>query len=150
MTPVGLGRVILDASAAVALLADAGVAGTWVAETVRGASLLAPELMPFEVGNILRRQALAGALDASAAKLAHADLLDLPVDLYPYVALGDRVWELRGNLTAYDASYVALAELVEAPIVTLDTRLAQSPGPRCAILSYQRDRGSTHASRWGT
>ena len=131
--PAGL---VLDASAAVALLADDGQPGAWVANTVRGQSLFAPELMPFEVSNILRRQVLAGLLDASSATLAHADLLALPVDLYPYSGLGDRAWQLRGNLTSYDASYVALAEMLGATLVTLDKRLARAHGTHCAIAAY--------------
>jgi predicted nucleic acid-binding protein len=129
-------RLVLDASAAVALLADAGPTGQWVEATIRGATLLAPELMPFEVSNILRRHALAGVLDASGATLAHADLVALPIDLYPYAALAERVWELRANITAYDASYIALAELAAAPLVTLDAKLAGATGPTCKILAY--------------
>ncbi len=136
MTPQAPPRFVLDASAAVALLADAGPTGQWVEATIRGATLLAPELMPFEVGNILRRHALAGVLDASAATLAHADLVALPVGLYPYAALAERVWELRANITAYVASYVAVAELAAAPLVTLDAKLADATGPTCKILAY--------------
>ncbi|MGH3728712.1 MAG: type II toxin-antitoxin system VapC family toxin, partial [Micromonosporaceae bacterium] len=127
---------MLDASAAVALLADEGEAGTWAEGAVKGMVLFAPDLMPFEVSNILRRHTVTGALDQTAAALAHADLTTLRVDLFPYVALADRVWELRHNLTAYDASYVALAELLEARLVTLDARLAKAPGPRCEIIAY--------------
>lgn len=129
-------QIVLDASAAVALLADCGPAGQWVEATIRGAHLLAPELMPFEAGNILRRHALAGILDPSAATLAHTDLIALPVDLHPYVGLAERVWELRANLTVYDASYVALAELATAPLITLDVRLSRAPGIRCPIRAY--------------
>jgi predicted nucleic acid-binding protein len=155
MTPPAPARVVLDASAAVALLADSGPAGQWVETAIAGTSLLAPELLPFEVGNILRRHALAGLLDASAAALAHADLVALPIDLYPYAAVADRVWELRANLTepvfvrncgprklrsssftVYDASYVALAELLAASLVTLDARLVRAPGARCPMLAY--------------
>jgi predicted nucleic acid-binding protein len=132
-------RVVLDASATVALLADAGLAGQWVEAAISGASLFAPELMPFEVSNILRRHALAGALDASAATLAHADLIVLPIDLYPYVGLAERVWQLRANLTAYDGSYVALAELLSASLITLDGRLARAPGPQCSIVAYPEE-----------
>jgi len=139
MTAPAPTRIVLDASAAVALLADAGPAGQWVADTISGASLFAPELMPFEVSNILRRHALAGVLDPSAATLAHVDLVALPVDLYPYVGLAERVWELRANLTAYDGSYVALAELLAASLITLDGRLARAPGPRCSIIAYPED-----------
>ena len=73
MTAPAHPRFVVDASAVVALLADAGPAGTWVADTIRGGSLFAPELMPFEVANILRRHAFAGILNpSSAATLAHA------------------------------------------------------------------------------
>lgn len=136
MTAPNTAHLVLDASAAVALLADAGPAGQWVETTIAGMSLLAPELLPFEVGNILRRQALAGVLDASAATLAHADLVALPIHLYPYAAVADRAWELRANMTTYDASYVALAELLTVPLVTLDVRLTRAPGARCPILAY--------------
>ena len=136
MTAVSPSRLVLDASAAVALLADAGPAGEWVATTISGATLIAPDLMPFEVSNILRRHTHSGALDPSAATLAHTDLLALTVDLYPYAAFAERVWELRQNVTAYDAAYVALAELLAAPLVTLDARLARAPGARCSTLTY--------------
>jgi predicted nucleic acid-binding protein len=136
MTPSRRAHLVMDASAMVALLADAGPAGTWAESTIRGASLLAPDLMPFEVASILLRHAQAGELDLSAATLAHADLVALPVQLFSYVALAERVWELRGTLTAYDAAYVALAEWLSAPLVTLDTRLARIVGPRCTVLCY--------------
>jgi predicted nucleic acid-binding protein len=136
MTADGPALVVLDASAAVALLSDAGPAGRWVAATVTGATLVAPGLMPFEASNILRRHALAGILDPSAATLAHADLVALPVALYPYLGLADRAWAMRANITVYDASYVALAELLAATLVTLDGRLARAPGVRCPVLAY--------------
>ncbi|HEY7198876.1 MAG TPA: type II toxin-antitoxin system VapC family toxin, partial [Candidatus Dormibacteraeota bacterium] len=112
------------------MLADDGARGEWATAQAGGARLAAPHLMPFEAGNILRRQALAGILDSSAATLAHGDLLAMPVDLCPYAVLADRAWALRGNLTVYDASYVALAELLEATLVTLDGRIARATGPR--------------------
>jgi predicted nucleic acid-binding protein len=129
--------LVIDASAAVALLADGGPAGDWVAQSTAGARLAAPELMHVEAANILRRHALAGILDATAATLAHADLVDLPVDLYPYRAVHDRAWELRNNLTVYDAAYVAIAELLSAPLVTLDARIAGAAGPKCSVVAYR-------------
>jgi len=129
-------RLVVDSSALVALLADAGQAGRWVAEAVTGTDLAAPQLAPFEVANILRRQVLSGHLSPVEATLAHADLIVLQVELWPYVPLAERVWELRENITAYDASYVALAELLETTLVTLDARLAKAPGPRCPIEVY--------------
>ncbi len=128
--------LVVDSSALVALLADDGPAGSWVADAVAGATLFAPQLVSFEAANILRRQMVSGHLSRSEAALAHADLIVLPLDLWPYAPLAERVWELRENLTSYDASYVALAELLEAALVTLDVRLANAPGPRCRIQAF--------------
>ncbi|HZV52082.1 MAG TPA: type II toxin-antitoxin system VapC family toxin [Candidatus Dormibacteraeota bacterium] len=129
-------RLVIDASAVVALLADDGPAGRWVTASVAGADLAAPELMPYEAANILRRQELAGVLDPTAASLAHRDLTALPLQLCPYAPLAARAWELRRALTTYEASYVALAELLGAPLVTLDARLGRALGPRCSVLAY--------------
>lgn len=127
------GTLVLDSSAIVALLADGGPAGEWAAATAEDAFLAAPTLAVFEAANILRRQLLAGRLDAVEASLVHDDLLALPLQLWPYAAVAGRAWQLRGTLTAYDASYVALAELLDADVLTLDKRLARASGPRCAI-----------------
>ncbi len=91
--------------------------------------------MPAEVANILRRAALAGEITADVAALAHADLLQLRVELFPYEPFAARVWELRENFTAYDAWCVALAEHTQAGLATLDERLASSSGPRCAFAT---------------
>ncbi len=131
-------RFVVDASAVVALLTDAGPAGEWAAVHVAGASLAAPDLMPYEAANILRRQVLSGTLDATAATLAHGDLTAMPVDLCPYAALAERAWILRANLTIYDAAYVALAELLGVPFLTLDARLGRATGPRCPIVTYEQ------------
>jgi predicted nucleic acid-binding protein len=68
------------------------------------------------------------------ASLAHADPLDLRVEFFPYQPCAARIWELRGNVTCYDGWYVAVAELLHAPLATLDGRLANSAGPRCQFL----------------
>jgi predicted nucleic acid-binding protein len=117
-------------------LADAGPAGDWVAASISGALLAAPELALFEAANIFRRQILSGALDQTQATLAHQDLVDLSLELWPYAPLAERAWELRGNLTIYDGSYVALAELLETAVITLDTKFVNAPGPRCPIIAY--------------
>lgn len=126
-------RRVCDASALVAMLLDAGADGQWAADALTGTDLCAPALMPFECANVVRRQELAGLASPDQAALAHADLLDLAVELWPYEALADRVWELRGNLSSYDAAYVALAEILDVPLVTLDRRISRAPGIRCAI-----------------
>lgn len=126
---------VVDASVVVAALADAGTDGRWAGAVLAERVLAAPELMPFESANILRRATLAGELDEALAILAHSDLAALPVDLYPYEAVAGRAWELRRNLTIYDAAYVALAEALDAPLITLDRRLARASGPRCTFIT---------------
>ena len=126
-------RVVCDASALVALLLDSSEAGDWATEHLTGADLAAPHLVGFEAANIVRRQELAGLVSADQTAQAHSDLLDLAIELWPYELLAIRAWELRANLSSYDASYVALAELLDAPLVTLDRRIARAPGVRCAV-----------------
>lgn len=126
-------ELVIDASAMVALLSDGGQLGDWASGEVSERALFAPELMRYETANILRRNRLAGILDETTASAAHRDLLDLVVHLEPYSVVAERVWELRDNLTVYDACYAALAELREAPLLTVDVKLSRSSGPRCAF-----------------
>jgi predicted nucleic acid-binding protein len=127
--------VVVDASCVVAALVDEGVAGRWAEGQLTGDDLAAPHLMPVEVAGILRRAVLAGELTHDVGSLAHGDLLALPVELFAYEPLAERVWELGRSVTAYDAWYVALAELLGAPLATADIRLSRSQGPRCAFLT---------------
>lgn len=124
--------VVLDASVAVAALVDSGPDGRW-AETLLEGDLAAPHLLHVEVANVLRRAVQAGDLTDDVASLAHADLLGLSIQLVSYTLVADRVWELRSNLTSYDAWYVAVAELLDAPLATLDRRLVGSSGPTCTF-----------------
>lgn len=78
---------------------------------------------------------MTGRLTEAGASRAHADLLGLPIELYDYYELADRIWQLRNTITVYDAWYVALAEALEVPLATLDLRLARAPGARCAFLT---------------
>jgi predicted nucleic acid-binding protein len=126
-------QIVVDSSALTALLIDSGPDGKWVAAAVAGAALAAPSLVGFETANIFRRHELAGLISPDQAAQAHADLLDLAIEHWPYELLATRAWELRQNLSIYDASYVALAELLGATLVTLDRRIDGAPGTRCAI-----------------
>lgn len=126
-------RVVCDASAVVAMLVDSGPDGAWATAELTGSGLAAPSLLPFEVSNIIRRHELAGLITADQANQAHADLLDLEIEQWPYELLAPRAWQLRGNVTTYDASYVALAELLRSTLVTLDRRIKRAPGVRCAV-----------------
>lgn len=128
--------ITCDASVLVALLVDGGQAGQWATKVVAPATdLLAPHLALFEAANILRRHQLAQLITPDQAAQAHADLLDLPIDLWPYEILAPRTWQLRENLTAYDGSYVALAEMTDTTLATLDARIARAPGVTCVIAS---------------
>jgi predicted nucleic acid-binding protein len=126
--------VVVDASFVVAVLTDGGDVGAWGERLVAEHALVAPHLLPVEAANMLRRAAQGGLLSEDVAALAHADLVDLPVQLLPYEPVAPRVWELRSNVAAYDAWYVALAEILELPLATLDRRVAHATGPTCAFL----------------
>lgn len=125
--------VVVDASTVVAALVDTGPDGRWAEHVLLAGDLAAPQLMPAEVGNVLRRAALAGQISADAATLAYADLQALRIDLFPYEPFAERIWELRANVTTYDAWYVALAEYLDCPLATLDQRLARAPGITCDV-----------------
>jgi predicted nucleic acid-binding protein len=127
--------IVVDASAVVAALTDRGEIGRWAEPLVFGDAVAAPHLLPVEVASGLRRLVAHERLTGDAAALAHQDLLDLPVNLLPYDAVAERVWELRHNVTPYDAWYVAIAELFDAPLATVDDRLAAAPGIRCEVLT---------------
>ncbi|HYO17738.1 MAG TPA: type II toxin-antitoxin system VapC family toxin [Dermatophilaceae bacterium] len=100
---------------------------------LRGHALAAPELIDLEVASVWRRQVMAGQLEVQRADLAVADLLALSLQRIPHRQLIARCWELRQNLTPYDAAYVALAELLDAVLVTGDKQLPRSPGLRCRV-----------------
>lgn len=129
--------IAVDASGVVAALVDDGPEGRW-AESLLTSHLAAPHLLPAEVANVMRRSVSAGEISEDVASLAHADLVDLRVELFPYGTVASRIWELRHNLSAYDAWYVAVAELLDAPLATLDRRLVAAPGPRCELLTPNR------------
>lgn len=126
--------IVVDSSVVVAALVDDDEVGTW-AEDVLDGEAGAPHLMPVEVAHVLRRMERKDEISGDVAALAHDDLLAVRAELFPYAALGRRVWELRHTVTPYDAWYVALAEELDVPLVTLDARLARAPGPRCAFVT---------------
>ena len=128
--------LVVDASVVTAALAGADESlGTWVVETCRGHELVAPQLLPVEVASALRRAESSGALSPGVASLAHRDVVALGLRLAPYEPLAMRVWELRHHVTPDDAWYVALAEALDAPLATLDLRLARSSGPTCTFIT---------------
>jgi predicted nucleic acid-binding protein len=95
--------------------------------------LHAPHLLDVEALGALRRRVLRGELAVRRAQGAREDLAALPITRYPHTHLLDRAWELRDNVTAYDAMFVALAEILGVPLVTVDARLAATTGHRATI-----------------
>lgn len=125
--------IVVDASVLAPALADDGADGDQARDRLQGEVLAAPELIDLEVASVLRRLVVAGGMPVRRAELALADLVALPLSRVAHRALLPRCWELRSNLTVYDAAYVALAERLSATLITADTRLSHAPGPRCHI-----------------
>ncbi len=98
-----------------------------------GETLHAPHLLDLEVAQVLRRYFLSRELTSERGLQALEDLADFPLTRYPHHLFLSRVWELRHNLTAYDAAYLALAEALDAPLVTRDKSLASSAGHKARI-----------------
>ncbi len=125
--------IVVDASIVASALGDDGSDGELARGHLAGQRLLAPELIDLEVASAWRRAARAGRLGERRTQQALADLAALPLSRAPHAPLMERIWELRDNLTPYDAAYVALAEALEASLLTADRRLAQAPGLRCEV-----------------
>ena len=127
--------IVLDASAALELLLQTPL-GMRVAERALASdeTLHVPYLLDVEVAQVLRRYTLAGELTAKRAEQALTDFMDLPFTRYAHTDLLLRIWELRNSVTAYDAVYVALAEALDAPLVTTDSKLARAHGHRATVL----------------
>ena len=130
--------MVIDASAAVEFLLGTtrGLAVRRHLFTSEGAELRlhAPSHLDTEVVQALRRLEATGAVSAERAHMAVATLTDLPVIRHPITPLVPRMWALRPNLTAYDAAYVALAEGLGCPLLTLDARMARAPGSTASIV----------------
>jgi predicted nucleic acid-binding protein len=121
--------IVLDASVAVEVLLQT-VAGAALTERLLAAtsSLHAPELLDVEVAQVLRRFVSRGELDPERARQALSTLGAFPLERHSHEPLLLRIWALRSNLTAYDAAYVALAEVLDATLLTRDSRLLRAPG----------------------
>ena len=130
--------IVLDASVAVAGLLVASTAGEAARDVLRSGPLHAPHLLDVEVTSAVRRWVMSGQLTEQEARASLADLRDLSVDRHAHEPFLDRVLDLRDSLSAYDAMYVGLAELLGAQLVTADQRLARASGIRCPVLVLPR------------
>jgi predicted nucleic acid-binding protein len=126
--------IVVDASAVLEVLLRSDTGKRLEERLLTGKeSLYSPHVLDLEVAQVLRRFAAAGELRAERGREALADLEDLPLHRYPHDFLLPRIWDLRRNVTAYDAAYLALAEILVAPLVTCDARLASVPGHRARV-----------------
>jgi predicted nucleic acid-binding protein len=126
---------VVDSSVLVAALVDSGPHGVWAEDVLARGSLHAPELARAEATNILRRLERAKLITTPEANAAQEDLMQLDIDLCSFEPFADRIWELRHNVTSYDAWYVALAEALKLPLATLDETLSKSNGVACEFLT---------------
>ncbi len=126
--------IVVDASVLANALADDQLDGEVARDRLlRAGDLAAPDLVDVETVSVLRRRWLAGHLTARRFSAAVDDLEDLDLTRFPTLALMRRAYELRSNVTTYDATYIALAEQLDCTLLTADTRLARAPGVRCPI-----------------
>jgi predicted nucleic acid-binding protein len=121
--------IVVDASAAISALLNAGPARDMLASQ----ALHAPHLIDAEVASALRRMTTADRLPADAGWVALDVWRRMGVTRYPIVPLLGRIWDLRDNVSAYDATYLALAEALDCPLLTADGRLGRAPGIRCVV-----------------
>ncbi len=126
--------IVVDASALIEVLLTTA-SGSRIAERLLDGqeTLHAPCLLDIEVAQVLRRYALTGELSANRGLQAMEDLADFPLTRYPHDLFLLRIWELRHNVTAYDAAYIALAEALDAPLLTRDAKLASAAGHHANI-----------------
>ncbi len=139
--------VVVDASVLVAAVMDAGAPGDWARRVTAERHLLAPQLAPIEAGNVLRRAELAREISSLKATAGYRDIVDLPIELLDFEPFAPRIWDLRLNLTTYDAWYVACAEALAVPLATLDARLGRAPGPSCRFLMPDHGPASSEEPR---
>ena len=126
--------MVIDASVlGPALIDDSGDGGR-AREAMAGEQLCAPHFIDCEVASVVRRARHRGEVYEQRARQALADLSQIPLERFAHTHLLDRIWALHATLTPYDAAYVALAELLGAPLLTADRRLARSPGPTCRFV----------------
>jgi predicted nucleic acid-binding protein len=125
--------IVVDASVLVNVVGDDGPDGDQARMALAGQDVSVPDLADVEVVSVLRRRWLAKTLTARRFAAAIEDLAALPADRYPLLPFMRRAYDLRANVSAYDATYVALAEQLGCTLLTADARLAAAAGPRCPI-----------------
>ena len=126
--------IAIDANAVVALLVDDDALGAASRRHYALHDLAAPDLLYYEVTSVLRKLCQTTVVSQRVAQHALHDLGLLRINTVPYGDIAHRMWELRDNLSVYDAAYVAVAELFDVDLLTFDTRIRRAPGPRCVFV----------------
>jgi predicted nucleic acid-binding protein/GNAT superfamily N-acetyltransferase len=143
--------LVVDASVLVSALIDDGAARARTYLRLTGEdTICAPEIIDLEIANAWRRDLRAGRIDEERSRQALEDLAALPLVRMPHQPLIERIWELRHNLTTYDAAYVALAEDLDTTLLTADGRLTRAPSLRCQVELIEELEGKSRQLRRGT
>ncbi len=129
--------IVVDTSAVLGVLAGRPAAPGLIDRVRSDGDLHAPHLLDVEFQHALRRLVVGRAISEDRAADVRTDFSDLSIVRYPHVSLADRMWELRNNVTAYDAAFIALAEVLAIPLVTCDARLARAPGHAALVEVYR-------------
>jgi predicted nucleic acid-binding protein len=137
----GQNVIVVDASVLAVALGDDGTDGEYMRERLRGETLVAPELVDLEVVSVWRRHVAAKLMPARRAASALADLAELPLRRSSHQPFLPRLWELRHVVTPYDAAYIALAEVLDAVLVTADARMSRASGVNCEVEVIDGGRG---------
>lgn len=130
--------IVVDASVFVSAFTEGDAYSDWASEAIDSEDLRCPTLVYAECAQSLRRMERIGEVSGSQAEIALTEILTLDKSLYPFEPYADRIWELRHNLTCYDAWYVALAESLGCPLITLDRRISRAGGVECEVLTPPR------------
>lgn len=132
-------RVVVDASAVLYLLIGPDPGAEQLSQRFAMTAMHAPDHLAVEVSNALRRRRNRGDLGAGEAAQALQGLWSLPIQFWQFETVSARAWQLGHNVSSYDAAYVALAEQLDAPLVTADRRLARASGPACRFEVFGGD-----------
>lgn len=126
---------VVDASALVSTLIGSDPEHAWADSLLADQSVFGPEMVLAESSNILRRLERSGRVPEHEIAHAYTRLVRFDIELLSFTPFAERIWELRNNLTCYDAWYVAIAEMLDCPLITLDQRLSRSTGPACEFIT---------------
>lgn len=130
--------IVIDSSVLIAALVEDTEDAVWARTIAANPDMHGPELVLAETMNGIRRSELNLGISTVQAEFARNDLLRIGLSLYPFTPFAERIWDLRHNLTCYDAWYVALAETLGCPLVTLDHRMSRASGVQCQVLTPPR------------